>query len=89
MPRAITFFAILLAGLGALVSKVPHLRLAAQLASGEIQGEWIPVTDFAPTEFQETSQTLRTARLVFEAPQSARVEQIDRSGSIGDRKSVV
>lgn len=83
MPRAITFFAILLAGLGALVSKVPHLRLAAQLASGELQGEWIPVSDFAPTGFQETSQTLRTANLVFEAPQSARVEQIDRGGSIG------
>lgn len=76
MTRAKTLLVILLAALGVLVSRVPHLRLAVQLASGQLDGRRIPVTDFVPAGFQEKSTSHCLDRLVFEAPERARVQRV-------------
>lgn len=74
MRWMIPVLAILAASLGALVSKAPHMRLAAQLASGEIDGRRISVADFVPERFQEECISVRLGDLILEAPERATIE---------------
>lgn len=76
MPKTKIFLALLFAGLGVFFSRVPHLRLAVQLASGQIDGRRIPVADFVPVGFQETTRSHQVDGLVFEAPERAKVERV-------------
>ncbi len=73
MRSIIPFFAVLSAGLGLFASRTPHMRLAAQLASGQIDGRAIPVTGFVPERFAGTTAAIRFGNLLFQAPADARV----------------
>ncbi|MGB9623446.1 MAG: hypothetical protein ACPMAQ_01155 [Phycisphaerae bacterium] len=83
MPRPIAFFAVLSAGLGLLVLKAPHMRLAAQIASGQIDGRRIPVTEFVPARFRGESVSVRLGELVFQVPRHARIEPAAGDESFG------
>lgn len=65
---------ILLIGLGLCAAKVPHLRLAARLASGEVDGSAIRVTESAPVRFEGETVPVRCGELVFEVPRNSSIE---------------
>jgi len=83
MPRPIAFFAVLSAALGVLVLKAPHMRLAAQIASGQVDGRRIPVTEFAPERFPEESVSVRLGDLAFQVPRRTRLEPAISDESFG------
>ena len=73
MKKLMPFVATVSAASGLLVQKIPHMRLVAQLASGAINGDPVPVTDFVPVRFEEETITYRCRELVFDVPRSATV----------------
>jgi len=85
MTKTMSFLALLLAGFGIVVTKVPHMRLAAQLASGELDGRQVPVTDFVPARFDESAVSVRLGKLAFDVPLRARVEPASSDESSGIR----
>ncbi|NLE60071.1 MAG: hypothetical protein GX616_17095 [Planctomycetes bacterium] len=74
MLRVVTFFGVFLVGTGLLVSKTPHMRLAARLACGDIDGQPITVTDLEPATFVEKTLPVRLGDLVFAVPANARID---------------
>ncbi|HOW19565.1 MAG TPA: hypothetical protein PLC79_11055, partial [Phycisphaerae bacterium] len=83
MPRPIAFFAVLSAGLGVLVLKAPHMRLAAQIASGQIDGHRIPLTEFVPARFPQECVSVRLGELVFQVPRHAGIKRAASDESFG------
>jgi len=83
MPRQIAFFAVLSAALGVLVLKAPHMRLAAQIASGQVDGRRIPVTEFVPERFPEEGVSVRLGALAFQVPRRTRLEPAASDESFG------
>lgn len=75
MPKAIAVPAFLMAAVGVLVSKIPHMHLAALLASGEIDASRIPVTEFVPASSTELSRSIRLGELILRIPEDARISQ--------------
>ncbi len=72
--RAMLSIGLLLATTSLLIFKIPHLRLALAMASGQIDGRQIPVEDFSPAQFTGKTVTVRCGNLLFEVPDDARVE---------------
>lgn len=83
MSRIIGYVVILSAMAGVSLSRLPHLRLAAQLVAGEIDGRRIAVTDVAAARFDEKCASIRLGDLVFEAPERARIELVAEDESAG------
>jgi len=61
-------------GFGAAASRMPHAQLAAELASGEIDGAPIPITDFVPVPFKAGTAPVRCGEVVLWVPQGTKVE---------------
>jgi hypothetical protein len=72
--RCLLFVGVLVATSGAMVAKLPHLRLALALAGGDIDGRVVPMTDFATGSFTGKTVNLRCGDLHFDVPQDASVE---------------
>lgn len=73
MPRVVPFLALLAAAAGLCVAKAPHLRLAARLASGDLDGRTILVVDSSLQGFHEDTVELACGALRFAVPVGATV----------------
>ncbi len=57
-----------LMGLAIFAWKTPHVGLFARIACGDIGGDSVPVTEFAPEKFQEETVALQAGALILDAP---------------------
>jgi len=66
--------AIVAAGLLVVLLRLPHLLLAAGLASGQIDGRQIPIVNMTPLSFAAQTRVLPCGNLRLEVPDDAIIE---------------
>ncbi|HOW72776.1 MAG TPA: hypothetical protein PKY77_19420 [Phycisphaerae bacterium] len=74
MRRLLVFFGLLTTGMILSLAKMPYLRLTFQLASGELDGRPVEVTEFASVSFNEPTIEVQCGDLAFEVPARAQVD---------------
>lgn len=74
MRRLPVFFGLLIAGLTLSLVKMPYVRLASQLASGELDGRPVEIADFASVPFDEPTVRVQCGDLAFDVPARAQID---------------
>lgn len=74
MRRTLVFFGLLISGMTLALAKMPYVRLASPLASGELGGRSVEVAEFASVPFDEPTVCVQCGDLAFDVPARAQID---------------
>ena len=74
MRKTLVFFGFLIVGMILPLAKMPYVRLASQLASGQLDGSPVEIAEFASAAFDEPTVRVQCGDLAFDVPARARVD---------------